>query len=253
MDFWKTLAVLLRRWYVAVPTLVLSLGLAAGVYLSVHTDYQSTGTIVLASSAEGARASAGDNASADRVNPMLAFDGSLNTSAQIIIQTLQDPAIQKQILGEGDSVKYEVGNGELSGPFIVVVATGRSPELAKDTVAKVLDRGKAELADRQKSLHAPETTFITPVQVVAPTPAEAKTGGKTRFAAVALVLGFVASLGGAYAWESFAEARKRKAAKAAPANKPEEKPASNGALRADEIASGSHPTVRFRPVSRDRT
>jgi hypothetical protein len=249
MDFWKTIGVLLRRWYVAVPALVVSLGLAAGVYLSVHTDYQSTGTMVLTSSAEGASTSAGDNASQDRVNPMLAFDGSLNTSAQIIIQSLQDPAVEKQALGDSPDLKYEVGSGELSGPFVVVVSTARTPDQAREIVTKVLDRARLELDKRQKDLRAPAATFISAVQVVAPTPAEAKTGGKTRFAAVALVLGFVASLGAAYGWESVAEARRRKTEAAAesaagtepvPENPPQPE------------ANGVNQTVRFRPVARDR-
>ncbi|WP_020668524.1 hypothetical protein [Amycolatopsis nigrescens] len=250
MDFWKTLGVLLRRWYIAVPVLLISLGLAAGVYVSVDTDYESTGTIVLTSSAEGARASSGDDAGAvDLVNPLLAFDGSLNTSAQIIIQTLQDPSIAEQVLGSGGTAKYEVGSGQLTGPFIVVVANARTPDEARGIVTTVLERARAELTERQKALNAPETTFIKASQVVSPTPAEAKTGGKTRFAAVALVLGFVASLGAAYGWESFSDARRRKEPKPEPEpDRPLPPPPEPGA---QQPANG-HPTVRLRPVSRDQ-
>jgi uncharacterized protein involved in exopolysaccharide biosynthesis len=224
MDFWRTLGVLLRRWYVALPALAVSLGLAGAVFLSVHTDYESTSTIVLASPTDGARVQVGQTGPQDRVNPMLAFDGSLITSAQIIIQKLQDPAIAKQLLDPAGGEKYQVGNGQLSGPFIVVVATAHTPNAAHGLAERVVQRARTELTDSQQTLKAPATTFITVVPVVAPTPAEAKIGGKTRYAGVALVLGLISSLGAAYAAESIMDARRRRHAKIGdiPANRREE-------------------------------
>jgi hypothetical protein len=210
MDFWKTIRVLLRRWRVAVPVFAVSLGLAAGVYLSVHTDYESTGTIVLTSPTDGARVAAGAKGPADQVNPLLAFDASLNTSATIMIQKLQDPAVQEQLLGVNAKISYQIGNGQLTGPFIVVVALARTPDEAKATVRKVLDRAMAELKQSQEALKAPASTFIAPVSIVDPTKGEAKIGGKVRFAAVALVLGFIASLSSAFAVESISQSRKKK-------------------------------------------
>ncbi|CAM3451817.1 hypothetical protein KIPE111705_09455 [Kibdelosporangium persicum] len=210
MDFWKTLKVLLRRWRVAVPVFAVSLGLAAGVYLSVDTEYESSGTIVLTSPTDGARVAADQQGPADRVNPLLAFDASLNTSATIIIQKLQDPVVQEQLTGASKQIGYEIGNGQLTGPFIVVVALARTPDDAKNTVGKVLDRARTELKQSQEALKAPASTFITPVDIISPTNAEPKTGGKVRFAAVALALGFIASLSSAYAMESFTQSRKKK-------------------------------------------
>jgi hypothetical protein len=211
MDFWKTIRVLLRRWRVAVPVFAVSLGLAAGVYMSVHTEWESTGTIVLASPTDGPRAnSANKDGSVERVNPLLAFDASLNTSATIIIQKLQDPAVAEQLLGVKSTTTYQIGNGQLTGPFILVIDDARSPQDAQATVTKVLDRAKAELKQSQEALKAPASTFITPQTVVEPTRAEAKIGGKVRFAAVALVLGLIASLSSAYMVESFSQSRKKK-------------------------------------------
>jgi hypothetical protein len=210
MDFWKTIRVLLRRWRVAVPVFAVSLGLAAGVYVSVHTDYESTGTIVLTSPTDGARVAAGAKGPSDHVNPFLAFDGSLNTSATIIIQKLQDPKTQEQLLGGNKQIGYQIGNGQLTGPFIVVVALARTPDDSKATVTKVLDRAKAELRQSQEALNAPVSTFISPVSIIEPTQGAPKTGGKVRFAVMALVLGFIASLASAYAVESITQNRKKK-------------------------------------------
>lgn len=210
MDFWSTIRVLLRRWYVALPVFVVALGLAGGVYASVATQYESTGTIVLTSPASGARATAGAQ-SPEKVNPLLAFDGSLTTSAEILIQALQDPATVKQFEHvDGANTTYQVGNGQLSGPFVVVVADATTPAAAEKTVTAVLDLAHKQLADRQQALQAPESTYISADQVINPTPAEAKIGGKVRYAAVALALGLVAGLTAAYGVESFQQRRKTK-------------------------------------------
>jgi uncharacterized protein involved in exopolysaccharide biosynthesis len=210
MDFWKTTKVLLRRWRVAVPVFAVSLGVAAGMFLSVRTDYESTGTIVLTSPTEGARVPAGATGPADQVNPLLAFDASLNTSATIIIQKLQDPTLQEQLLGDTTRNSYDIGNGKLTGPFIVVVALAPTPDEAKAIVTKVMDRARTELRQSQETLKAPASTFITPVTIIDPSQAQPKIGGKVRFAAVALVLGFLASLASAYWIESFSQSRKKK-------------------------------------------
>lgn len=242
MDFWKTIKVLLRRWRVAVPVFAVSLGLAAGVYLSVDTEYESSGTIVLTSPTDGPRVAEGQTGPADRVNPLLAFDASLNTSATIIIQKLQDPIVQEQLTGGSKEIGYEIGNGQLTGPFVVVVALARTPDEAKSTVTKVLDRARAELKASQEALKAPASTFIAPVDVVAPTNAEAKTGGKVRFAAVALVLGFVASLSSAYAMESFSQTRKKKRSR----ERAQQEWQHQGSL---EQNGSSGETVRMHPVT----
>jgi nitrate reductase cytochrome c-type subunit len=126
-------------------------------------------------------------------------------------------------------------------------------------VTKVLDRAKAELKQSQEALKAPASTFITPQTVVEPTKAQAKIGGKVRFAAVAMVLGFIASLSSAYGVESFSQSRKkkqsRKEAVAAwqqkgslpepPATPPTIPPATNGT----EVQSSANETVRMHPIT----
>lgn len=242
MDFWKTIKVLLRRWRVAVPVFAVSIGLAAGVYVSVDTEYESSGTIVLTSPTDGPRVAAEQSGPADRVNPLLAFDASLNTSATIIIQKLQDPTVKEQLVGGNKQIGYEIGNGQLTGPFVVVVALARTPDDAKDTVRKVLDRARTELKQSQEALKAPTSTFIAPIDIIAPTNAEPKTGGKVRFAAVALALGFIASLSSAYAMESFAQSRKRKRGR----ERAKEEWQHQGSLE-QNAAAGE--TVRMRPAT----
>jgi len=209
MDFWMTIRVLLRRWYIALPVFAVSLGLAAGVFFSVSTQYESTATIVLTSPASGARVGASGSQSGEKINPLLAFDGSLTTSAQIVIETLKDPAVLKQYENvDGAPAEVAVGNGQLAGPFIVVVVTAATSEGATRTTGSVLELARKELAARQQSLQAPASTYIRADSVVNPTTGKALVGGKVRYAAVALLLGLIAGLTAAYGFESYKNYKK---------------------------------------------
>jgi hypothetical protein len=209
MDFWMTIRVLLRRWYIALPVFAVSLGLAGAVFFSVSAQYESTATIVLTSPSSGATVGASGSQSGQKINPLLAFDGSLTTSAQIVIETLKDPANLKQYENvDGMPAAVAVGNGQLAGPFIVVVVSAGSPDAATKTTASVLELARKELAARQQSLQAPESTYIRVDSVVNPTPGKALIGGKVRYAAVALVLGVIAGLTAAYGYESYKNYRR---------------------------------------------
>jgi hypothetical protein len=203
MDFWITVRALLKQWRFALPVYAFSLTMAAVVFLLVSTQYQSTGTLVLTSSASGARDTAGSR-SAGKINPLLAFDGSLTTTAQIVIETLKDPANQKKYeTVDGAPAGYEVGNGQLAGPFIVVVATAASPAAANKTAVSVLELARKELSDRQQSLQAPESTYIQADPVVNPTAGEAKFGPKVRYASFTLLLALMVALIAAYGLDSY--------------------------------------------------
>ncbi len=208
MDLWKTIVVLLRRWYVAVPVFVVTLGLAAGTYAAVPMRYESTGTVVLTSPAEGASSEA--TKQRGLTNPFLAFDMSLGVSAAIIIQSLTTESVQKELGADGEDTTYVISGAEIGGPFINVVAESTSEEVAKGTVTRVLERVQKDLEDRQTALLAPPGTFIKVETVIQPTKPEPQRGGKLRAAGAAVVLGLAAMLTVVYGLESRAQARRKK-------------------------------------------
>lgn len=215
MDFWKTMGVLLRRWYVAVPVFLISVGLAVGVFMTVHTQYESTGTIVLTAPTAGAVTSTDPAKAVGPGNPLLDFEGSLTTTSQLLTQSLSSPTVAKQIAAEGGVDSYQAGDGLTGGPFIVIIADAASPQVAERTVALALKYAQDELEARQKTLNAPSTTYIGTQSVVSPTPATTKIGGKVRAGGVALVLGLVLSLAAAFGIESIVTNRRRRGEDAA--------------------------------------
>jgi hypothetical protein len=208
VDFAKSLMVLLRRWYVALPALVISLGLSAAVYESVPAKYESRGTIMLLSSNSGP--SAGGTAKTGLTNPLLSIDGSLTLTSTALIQVVQSPEVAKDIYEHGGTANYEVGDGRLGGPFINVDATGGSPAEVLRTVKMVLDRTALELRNREVIYKAPPTTYIQIDNLVAPTEPKQLLGSKVRAAGAALALALAFSLSSAFMIESLMENRREK-------------------------------------------
>lgn len=210
MDFAKSLMVLLRRWYIALPALVIALGLAAMVYESVPAKYESRGTVLLLASNTGATAG---GPTKSLTNPLLAIDGSLTLTSTAIIQVLLSPEVTEDLYKQGATASFEVGDGKLGGPFINVVATGSSAAEAQRTVGMVLQRASVELRQREIQYKAPAGTFIQIDDLVRPTEAKRLLGSKIRAAGAALALAMVFSLSSAFMIESIMENRRDKRSK----------------------------------------
>lgn len=211
MDFWKTIGVLLRRWYVSVPVLVVSLVLGGGVFLKTPTQYEATGTMVLTAPTAGSNVAIDPSKATGPGNPLLDFEGSLTITTQLLIQSLSSPAVQQQIATEGGASTFQAGDGETGGPFVVIIADGKSPAQAELTVNLALKYAQNELDARQKNLNAPPSTFIGTQSVVSPTTATTKISGKLKTGGIALVGGIVLSLAVAYGIESWSSRRRRRA------------------------------------------
>lgn len=212
MDFWKTMGVLLRRWYVSVPIFVVCLGLAGGVFVASPTQYESTGTIVLTAPVSGGVTQLNPQNATGPGNPLLDFEGSLTITTQLLIESLSSPTVQAQIAAQGGTGTFQAGDGETGGPFVVIIADANSKALAERTVTLALNFASNELNQRQKALQAPASTFINTQVVVAATPATTKLSSKLKTSGAALAVGLILSLATAFAVESRSINRRRRKA-----------------------------------------
>lgn len=222
MDFWQTVLVLFRRWYVTVPAFFATLGLAAAAYSLVPTQYESGSILVLTTPLSGGTISTEPGLPSSTTNPLMNFDPSLGLAASVVIQQLSS-AETASALGvvPGGATTYEVNNGtsnpELlqSGPFIFVDGKGPSPQAAREITSKVSAMAATVLAQRQDQLHAPAATDIELRTVVAPTVGQAMRGSPKRAAAAVGALAALGSLAAAYGFESMAFHRRRRRAEKA--------------------------------------
>ncbi|MEU4804791.1 hypothetical protein [Actinosynnema sp. NPDC023587] len=231
MDFWGAVRTLRRRWYIAVPSAVVAVAVAAGMFLSIPTRYQSTGVMVLTTPAAGGTFSQKVTPEeAVKINPLLAFDGSLATTSQILAQILADPKTRESLgITKGSVLNYTATGGGQNGPFLFITGDSEDPETAETMVTTVMEFASKELEDQQRKLKAPESTFITSQVIVNPTEAEAQIGGKVRYAGAAFVLLMLlttaATFGADSIMNNIKRRKEREKAAAADEDEPEPEPA----------------------------
>jgi hypothetical protein len=198
VDFSQTMRALARRWYLAVPVFLLVFAIAFAVTQHTPKQYESTGTVVLM-----------EPDPKHNANPLLLFDGSLNTAASLLIQSLNSPDTVRQLQAQGGTATYTASDGALTGPYVVVTADAPTSETVQGTVGLAMRYARQELIARQKALGAPTAQYIVVKDVVTPTPPGLKHGGRTRLLGTTGVLAIAAALCAAFGAETYSRRRSR--------------------------------------------
>ena len=183
MDFWRTVLVLFRRWYITVPAFFATSAWPGRRTPSFPVQYQSGSVLVLTTPLAG-----GTEATQARTS-RLAHQPAAELRPQPRPDRLDRHPADEQ-LGDrvgpgcrpGARTSYQVTNGSTnpelleSGPFLFVQGTGPSAEAAQDITEKVSAMAAEVLAQRQDELDAPASTHITLQVVVPPTAGQPLTG-----------------------------------------------------------------------------
>lgn len=232
MDFWATLTVLIRRWYVALPVLALALGLTAWMYAAIPHRYVSTSIVVLTQPVTGPTASSA--ATEERTNPLLNFRYGLSEAATVVVQVVNTPGVAADLTaGAGPGADVVITNGTTnqesftSAPFVFVQGFAETPEQADAITERSTARARAELVRLQQRFGADPSTYITFSEVVPPTTAVAPTADEKRPIAAVLAVGVFAMLAATFAVESVLTGRERRRSEAVqePAPEPIREPA----------------------------
>ena len=210
MDFWKAVLALARRKLVILPLLGLAIVAALAGYSLTPLHYVSSATMVLAPPAFGRTLSLNPAEQAYLTNPMLSFSNDLKTASTILIWAMNAPDAAAELgAAEGGPTQLTVDDGRSNpklldgnGPFIYVVGESTSRAEARNVVIRAQHRMRKELLDRQKSLGAPPETYLTMVDVVAPTTPKVTRSDKIKVGGAAFALSLIVGLGAAYVWQS---------------------------------------------------
>ncbi|MEJ2857479.1 MULTISPECIES: hypothetical protein [unclassified Saccharothrix] len=250
MDFWGAVRTLRRRWYIAVPSAVVAVAVAGAIFISIPTRYQSTGVMVLTTPAAGGTFSQKVTPEeAVKINPLLAFDGSLATTSQILSQILADPKTREKLgIVKGSPLNYTAVGGGQNGPFLFVTADSDTPEAAEKMVTTVLEFATKELEDQQRKLKAPESTFITSQVIVNPTEAQAQIGGKVRYAGAAFVLLMLLTTAATFGSDSILNHLRRRREAAAKAEAGDPPPADEDTPKPAAPTAAGQPTTAQPPT-----
>jgi hypothetical protein len=217
MDFWKAILGLARRKLIMIPLLGSTIAVGLAGYSLTPLHYVSSTTMVLVPPAKGGTLSQDPTKPTDLTNPMLNFSNNLKTASSILIQAINTPevAVALGVVKHGPT-QLTVDDGrtnpellDSNGPFIYVVGDSTSRPEAMDVVLRAQARLRQELVDRQKALGAPPETYLTMVDVVAPTTAKVTRAQRIKIGGIAFVLSLVLGLAMAYAWQRVRASRQR--------------------------------------------
>jgi hypothetical protein len=216
MTFGSTFRVLLARWYITIPGLLLSLALAGLTFLAVPPQFSSNAVAVLVQPKLHGKD--------PTTNPFLTFDSSLSTTALIIVQALDTPETAASIGlspgGDSYTVKdvgtIDVGD-QVVQPFIYIKSQASTEQAAVDIVNNVLDLASQDLLGRQKDNKVLPQNLIKLNDVVGTSPAKPVLGIALAAAGGALLLVLLATTLLAFRADKAAAARRARAAEAAAA------------------------------------
>jgi capsular polysaccharide biosynthesis protein len=242
MTWSGTIRLLLRRWYLVTAGILMSLVLCAVTFSLVPPQYTSSGSAMLVRS---------KGAAANTANPLLNFDNSLTTTAQMVTETLRSPTVPAELgLAKGRD-SFTVKNGsDLDGgsqqPFIYVTSLSTSPSTSAEIVSAVLDRANRVLTDQQSAMRVTRPYDIRMVDMMSATPPLYAPGASVAIAGVALMLGLVLTVIAACAYDRVLAAY-RAARAAAPEPAVEDGPADPPERARDDARTpaGGHPGPIF--------
>ncbi|WP_204003157.1 hypothetical protein [Virgisporangium aurantiacum] len=163
MDLWDLTRLLFRRWYFALPILLVSAIVAILVSSSVKPDYRATGNVVMIP-APGDPADAELKAQNKAIpsrpkNPWL--DLGFNALGQATILQVMDQKTLEGFVEAGLSDSITVTMDQRS-PIFIIEAVGKSPTQATATVREVIKQISEQVAAQQASYGVmPQDTITT--------------------------------------------------------------------------------------------
>ncbi|MFD2082573.1 Capsular polysaccharide biosynthesis protein [Actinopolymorpha cephalotaxi] len=201
MDLLDSVNILLRRWMLTVPLLVLTIaGVVAG-YFVLPWSYQAQSTVVLLASPYQSKQAGG--------NPYLLFDGSLTVTAEVVGREVMGNDIAEQLKARKLTSEYEVKvPPDTAGPVLSVEVTGSDRENVRATQSAVTELVTQRLAGIQSEAGVDSQARIR-ITDVSTTPPTRQAKGKLRTLAMALFAGLVTTIVVPLSAEAMAARRRR--------------------------------------------
>ena len=196
MDLGEILRLIAKRWYVAVPSIIVGAALPAAAYTGIPTKFQSESTISLLNS------SAASDVAPHLGNPFLSFDSSLTPTADFLARRLSTSQAAQELLALGVTEQTSAKLADnASGPFVTLTMTGTDKAHTMQSM-QIFDKYAADQLQQMQTTgvgNLPTDSLIRSVVIVAPQDPAPQM--KSKYEAVAgagaagMILAFLAVFG----------------------------------------------------------
>ena len=220
MSLSAALQAVLRRWYITIPGVLLSLLIASTTFNLIPPRYTSSGTAVLVQQKSPT--------AANLENPVLGGSGSLDIATITLVQALGTPAIKEELglTRRGDNLTINnVGAAAVAEgadhPFLYITAQTSSPQKSVEIVDDVMGMARQKLADIQAAVHVTPERQIKLETVVDATRPKAVVTTSYAVTGAALMLAIIVTCVVACTWDRIvlAQQKRRIRRSASPAKK----------------------------------
>ncbi|MFC5751794.1 hypothetical protein [Actinomadura rugatobispora] len=202
MDLLDWIGILLRRWKLTVPLLLLALGGVGAAATVTPWTYEARANLVFLASPFQARQAGG--------NPWLVFDSSLTVTAEVVGREMMDDRTAAGLRGRGLTAAYEIGVAQDStGPVLAVDVSGDDPRVTKATLDALVAEIPRRLTQIQVEEGVTERAQIKASVVTASPKAALAATGKLRVLVMALFVGLALTVAVPLFAEVLSERRRR--------------------------------------------
>lgn len=198
MDIWDALRIVGRRWYVAVPILLVFVALAVIASGRVDAEYKAEASLVLLAPNQTPPDS--ENPEPQGYNPWLAACSSCEQIGQALSLTLESND-EKQVMQQAGWSPDYVIEPQTRSALVHLQASSRDPDDAVGTVDALIDRVAAELETLQADANAPQNQRITVSVLSQEDTATGNTAAASRVRLALLAAGFILAFLAAFAVE----------------------------------------------------
>lgn len=209
MDFWDATKVLVRRWYITLPLLLLTIGATGYTAIAVKPDWVLTSYVQLIP--PQTTAAQIEQNKTNLSNPWNQL--GLSALSQAANYATVDQTFLDTLDEAGFSTNFTINVGEpIAGATIEVI--GKTRKQAVETTDKVIARYKESVQRLQSQYGVRQQDTIT-MQRLDQGENLKRPGGKVKRAILAVFgAGFLLTAGSAIAYDAFARRRRRPSAKA---------------------------------------
>ena len=245
MDLWDVVKLIVRRWLVSVPLLLLTVAALVWTASAVSPNYTAEGNILMLPPTTEVNSTDGEERA---VNP---WDTESLTGA--VITLLRNQGLHDQLANDGYNATWEAGRDVQFFSVINIEVTSPSPGEAQATIERLSEVVAHEVNARQQGYGLTEGQMIGTITLSAGENVAIARGNQMRAIIVVFLAGLILTVGLTIGYDALLRARAGKHAGAPPATRAGAEPEPDLVTAGARYTNGARIDPVRQPVPADAT
>lgn len=193
MDLKDVTGTFARRWYLAIPVMILAMVAAFGIFTKIGASYTSTASLVLIPPDSVVNSDLQSSLSQPVHNPLL-YLGGLAAPRDVVIASLSTTSFEDEMLAKYDATVLLTPLANSAAPIIVVQVTGKNGSVTNSGLQYVVASIPAKIQALQRSLKIDQKNDISVQKLAVEVSSTISHKGQIEYTAAAFL--FLMTAGG---------------------------------------------------------